>query len=118
ASGFGGVLGSVCAPWVSSPSKSSMMLFQMVAWAGSLTFLAIWGWRSSFSLAIVMATLSFTGALGNIEVSTYLMCYVDANMLARVTSISQLISFTAFAVGPMLGAVLIQLYGAQNAIFV
>jgi hypothetical protein len=117
ASGVGGLLGSMCAPWLPIPRKSSLVLLQMVAWAGVLVFLAVWGWRSFLCMAIVMAALSLTGALGNIEIDIYLVQRADENMLARATSIRRFISFSACAVGPMLGALLIQLYGAQNAVF-
>jgi hypothetical protein len=116
ASGVGGVLGSVWASWLPIPSRTSLVLLQMMTWVGALVFLAIWGWRSFLCMGIVMASLSLAGALGNIEIDTYLV-QRDENMLARATSIRRFVAFSAFAVGPMLGAVLFQLYGVQNAVF-
>lgn len=118
ASGVGGALGAMSAPWLRRPPKASLVLLQMLAWVAALVFLAVWGWRSFLCIAVVMAILSLAGALGNIEVDTHLVRSFDENMLARVTSFGRLIAYTASAVGPMLGGVLIQLCGTQNAIFV
>ncbi len=117
ASGIGGVLGSVSLPWLPTPPKASLVLVQMLAWVGALLYLAIWGWRSFVTMAIVMATLSLAGALGNIEIGTYLVQFVDKNMLARAASIGRLIALSAAAVGPMLGGILLQFYGTRNAVF-
>jgi len=118
ASGGGGVLGSMLASRLPAPPKASLILVQMITWVVALAFLALLGWRSFPCMAIVMAVQSITGALGNIEIDTYINQNVDENMLGRVTSIGRLIAFSAFAVGPMLGGILVQLYGAQNAIIV
>jgi MFS family permease len=116
ASGAGGVLGSVAASRLPRPPKASLILVQMLAWAGTFAVLAASGGRSLLCLAIVMAALSVTGALGNIEIGTYLVRNVDENMLARVTSIGRLMTFSAVGGGPVLGGGLIQWYGAQHAV--
>ena len=117
ASGIGGVLGSVSLPWLPTPPKASLVLIQMFAWFGALLYLAIWGWRSFFAMAAVMAILSVAGALGNIEIGIYLVQFVDKSMLARAASVGRLIALSAAAVGPMLGGILLQLNGTQNAVF-
>jgi MFS family permease len=119
AGGGGGVLGAMIASrWPPQPKKLSLILIQMLIWAGALAFLTATGRRSLLMLAIVMAVLSLTGAFGNIEVGAYLMRNVDENMLARATSILRLMSFSTYAVGPILGGALIQWYGAQDAVLV
>lgn len=117
ASGIGGVLGSVSLPWLPTPSKASLVLVQMFAWFGALLCLAIWGWRSFFAMALVMAILSVAGALGNIEIGIYLVQHVEESIIARAASIGRLIALSAAAVGPMLGGILFQLYGMRNAVF-
>jgi predicted MFS family arabinose efflux permease len=118
ASGGGGALGAMVASRVPAPPKASLILFQMLAWVGAFAILVASNRRSFLCLAIVMATLSLTGALGNIEIGTYLIRNVDENMLARTTSIGRLMAFSAYAVGPVLGGVLIQWHGAQHAVLV
>jgi MFS family permease len=118
ASGAGGILGAVFAPRLRTPFKSSLVLFQVLAWSVALAFLATWGWRSFLCMAVVMALLSLTGALGNIEMDTYLVQAFDENMLARAISFGRLIAYTASAIGPMLGGMLIQFCGTQIAILV
>jgi predicted MFS family arabinose efflux permease len=115
-SGGGGVLGSMVAPRVPTPPQASLILIQLVAWAGAFAILVTSDRSSLLCLAFVMAALSLTGALGNIEISTYLMRNVDESMLARATSIGRLMAFSAYAVGPVLGGVLIQWHGAQDAV--
>jgi MFS family permease len=118
-----GVLGSIAASRLLTPLKASLILVrpslilvQMLAWVGAFAVLAKWGPRSLPCMAIVLATLSLTGALGNIEIGTYLIRNVRENMLARATSIGRLMAFSACAIGPMLGGVLIQWHGAQHAV--
>jgi predicted MFS family arabinose efflux permease len=118
ASGAGGILGAVSAPRLRTPFKSSLVLFQMLAWFVALAVLAAWGWGSSPCMAVVMALLSVTGALGNIELDTYLVKTFDENMLARAISFGRLIAYTASALGPMLGGMLIQFCNMQNAILI
>ena len=119
AGGGGGVLGAMIASrWPPQPKKISLILIQMIIWAVALAFLTMTNRRSLLLLAIVMAVLSLTGAFGNIEVGAYLIRNVDENMLARATSILRLMTFSTYAVGPVLGGMLIQGYGAQDAVHV
>lgn len=123
ASGIGGVLGALAAPRFRMPFPISLVLLQMLAWAVALMLLAIWGSLGAWGpwsfpcMAIVMAVQSLTGALANIEIDTYLVRSCDENMLARVTSFGRLMAFSASAVGPLLGGVLFEFYGARNAVF-
>jgi predicted MFS family arabinose efflux permease len=119
AGGGGGVLGAMIASrWPPQPKKISLVLIQMVIWAVAFALLVATDRRSLLLLAIVMAVLSLTGALGNIEIGTYLIRNVDENMVARATSILRLMSFSSYAVGPVLGGALIQSCGAQDAVLV
>lgn len=116
AAGGGGVLGAMIASrWPPQP-KASMILIQIIAWTVAFAILVVTDRRSLLFLAFVMAVLSLTGALGNIEIGTHLFRDVDENMHARATSILRLMTFSAYAVGPVLGGVLIQWYGPQHAV--
>jgi MFS family permease len=118
AGGGGGVLGAIIASrWPPQPKKISLILIQMLIWAVAFALLAATDRQQFLLLAIVMAVLSLSGALGNIEVGAYLIRNVHENMLARVTSILRLMNISAYAVGPVLGGALIQWYGAQDALF-
>jgi MFS family permease len=117
ASGAGGALASAAGsrlfPWKShSPLK-----IQMLIWTLTLFLLAISGGQSFIGLAITMAILGFTGALGNIAFDTFVTRYAAENMLARVMSVSRLSSFGALALGPLFGGVLVDHQGTQGAIF-
>ena len=71
----------------------------------------------SFSrMAFVMAVLGFGGALGNVELGTYLMQNAPKSMLARVTSTGRLLSFGAAAIGPVLGGIAAQDFGIRTAV--
>jgi len=63
-----------------------------------------------------MVVLGFMGAMGNIEVGTYLVQNAE-DKLARVTSIGRLTSFSACAIGPILGGFLFQKYGLQDTVY-
>jgi MFS family permease len=116
-SGLGGVFGSLIASRLPAPSRRTWIQVQMQVWAVALAILAISGGVSVFWMGLVMTVLGFTGALGNIEVGTYLSHHVAENMLARVVSIRRLLSFTACAIGPVIGGVLYQCFGTQDAIY-
>jgi MFS family permease len=111
ASGAGGALGSVAGPLLPAPRRRSRLQIQMCCWAVAFAFLLLSGGHFFAFMAVVTAFLSFTGALSNIEVDTYLIQNVDEAMLARVTSIGRLMSFGALAIGPMLGGILAQWCG-------
>jgi MFS family permease len=116
APGGGGAIGSCLASRLPAMSRNQSLRIQMCVWCVMMAALAIAGGPSFGWMAAVMIVLGFTGALGNVEVGTYLMQNVAHTMLARVTSIGRLMSFGACAIGPVLGGALFQHYGAEKAI--
>jgi ribonuclease HI len=117
ASGFGGLLGSVAASRLLTRVGYSWIKLQALTWCGGFLVLAMSAGRQFLLLAIVMAILGLSGALGNIEVDVYLMKHVKPDMLARVTSISRLTSLSGCAVGPAVGGILAQELGIPLALF-
>jgi len=116
ASGAGGAVGSICTRFLPGWIKGVVWLpVQMLAWSVALASLTIAGGLSSSCSAIAMLVLGFTGAIGNIEFGTYLVANVGDDMLARVTSIGQMLAIGASALGPVLGGAAIQKYGGQRA---
>ena len=117
ASGVGGALGAMVAQGLRARAKYPWIHIQAWVWGVVFAFLAVWGSQSFLLMAIAMAILGFSGALGNIELSTYLIENVAGDMLGRATSLGCLMSFAACAAGPVLGGLLIQSYGGQSAVF-
>lgn len=115
-SGFGGALGSAIASRLRIPAAHSLIKFQMLVWGVVFFMLAISGGRSPLCMAAVMAVLGLMGAMGNIEVHTYLVQNAK-NTLARVTSIGRLTSFASCAMGPVIGGYLFQQSGVQGAVY-
>jgi len=116
ASGAGGALGSIASRRIPKVVRERWLLIQMGAWSVALGFLAMAGGLSVWGSAAAMFVLGFTGAIGNIEFGTYLVSNAADNMLARVTSIGQVLAIGACALGPVLGGAAIQSYGYQGAI--
>ena len=116
ASGLGGAAGSFVASRLPISATRSWIQVQMWFWVAAFAILAVSGGESPFWMGLTMAILGFTGAIGNIEVGTYLIEHVAENMLARVTSIGRLMSFSACAIGPICGGFLFQEYGIQNTV--
>lgn len=106
-SGLGGAVGAILASRLPEPTQRSWTLIRIFIWIVSAIVVVISG-ESFICLAFVMGALGFTGALGNIELGTYLMKNTPNGMLSCVTSIGKLISFGACAIGPVLGGVFIQ----------
>jgi MFS family permease len=117
ASGVGGALGSAAASRVLARVRFSWIKIQTLIWCAGFALLALPAGRQFLFVAIIMAILGFTGALGNIALNTHLMRNADKEMLARVTSVGRLMTFAACAIGPVLGGVLVQELGVQGAMF-
>jgi MFS family permease len=117
ASGLGGTLGSVAASRLLTRVGYSWIKLQALTWLIGFAVLAISAGRQFLLIAIVMAILGLTGALGNIELDVYFMQNVNQDMLARVTSVSRLASLSACALGPALGGVLVQVLGVPHALY-
>jgi MFS family permease len=96
--------------------KDSWLQAQMSVWSAAFIILAISDGQSLVYMGITMAALGFTGAISNIEFDTYLVKNVPENMLARVTSIERLVSFSACAIGPLAGGFLFEAYGARYGV--
>jgi MFS family permease len=115
-SGLGGALGSALASRLRLPATHSLIKLQMLVWCVVFFMLAISGGRSPVCMAASMATLGFMGAMGNIEVATYLVQNAN-DKIARVTSIGRLTSFAAAAIGPVIGGYFFQQWGVQGAVY-
>jgi len=115
ASGVGGALGSTVASRLLPKVRYPWIRIQAFIWFVGFGFIALPVGRHFLFIAITMAILGFTGALGNIALDTHLMRKVDKDMLARVTSVGRLASFAAAAIGPLLGGVLVQELGVPDA---
>jgi MFS family permease len=115
ASGVGGALGSVTASRLLARVNRYWIQIQAAIWVVGFSFLMYPAGRQFLFIAMIMAILGFTGALGNITLDTHLMQNVDKEMLARVTSVARLASFAACAIGPVIGGVLVQEFGVQHA---
>lgn len=115
ASGVGGALGSLMASRL-RPQVSHWTPIQTVIWFTGFSFLLFPAGRQFLFMAIIMAILGLAGALGNIALDTHVMQNADQEMLARVTSVGRLMSFTACSIGPVIGGILSQEFGNQRAI--
>ena len=117
ASGVGGALGSVVAPRLLPWVGSSWMWIQSAIWVTGFGFLLLSAGQHFLRTAVIMGILGLTGALGNIALDTHLMQSVGHELLARVTSVSRLATFTACAIGPITGGILVQEFGDHRAVF-
>jgi MFS family permease len=119
ASGVGGAVGSVGFKRISLRVRSCWLQMRMCAWAMALFFLAVSGGQSFFWMGVAMLVLGLTGSIGNITFASYLVHrFADENMLARVTSIGQVLAIGASALGPLLGGWAFQHWGIRGSIFV
>jgi MFS family permease len=108
ASGLGGAIGAALASRLREPTRSHWTFVRMGTWAVSAVALLASGGKSLIFLTFVVGALGFTGALGNVQLGTYLLHKAPREMLACVTSVGRLISFGACAIGPIIGGFLVQ----------
>lgn len=117
ASGVGGAVGSAAASWFFSRVRYALLHRQMWVWALALALLGVSGGQSLIGMALAMAALGFTGALGNVAVDTYLVRASGGKMFARLVSIDRVTSLCALALGPLAGGTVMQVLGMQRAIY-
>ena len=63
-----------------------------------------------------MFMFSVTGAIGNVEFTTYLNIKIEDNMLGKVSGIGYAMSIGACALGPVIGGYSVQNYGIKDAV--
>ena len=115
ASGAGGALGSAAASMLFRLVSHPPLRIQMWAWTAMFGLLALSGGQSVIVMAAAIAVLSFTGAMGNIALDTFVVQHAAETMLARVMSVERVASFAALAVGPALGGILYEQWGTRYA---
>ena len=127
-SGFGGVLGAmfgekvdkIIGTYLRFVRGRSRIKLQLCVWSAGLLVLAVSAsiapWRVP-CMSIVMAVFGFSGAMGNIEIETYMTRNVPPDMTARLTSILRLTSVFMFAVGPAIGGILAGVFGTGMAMW-
>ena len=118
ASGFGGLLGALVSRRSPSPWNKSPLKFQPLIWTIMLFSLVGLGPQMVPVMAVVMAVLGLAGAMGNVELDTYLLFRVPKAKFARVTSIELLLDYLAGSLGPALGGLLVESEGTEHSIWV
>lgn len=116
ASGAGGTLGSILAPRLPRRAASWWLQIHMWVLTIGLAFVVLSSGKPILMIAIPMVMLGFTGAIGNVAYGSYIVQKVNDGMLARVSSIGQVTSIGACAIGPLIGGVTVQRYGVEGAV--
>jgi len=88
----------------------------MCACSAALAVLVSTGGRSPVAAITVMAVFGFTGAIGNVTFTSYLVQTFPSSMLARVSSIGQALMIGAMGLGPVLGGTAADRCDAAKAI--
>ena len=125
-SGLGGVIGAMLGKSVDRLIGTNFRILhgrsrvkiQLCIWSAGLLFLAVFmaSWQV-LCMAIVMAIFGFAGAIGNIELETYINHHVPKEMTARLASIDRLTSLLMCAAGPAIGGLLAGCWGAPTAVW-
>ena len=123
-SGLGGVAGAMFGKPVDRFIGSSFRILygrsriklQLGIWSAGLFFLAVFmaSWQV-LCMTIVMTIFGFAGAIGNIELETYINHHVPKDMTARLASIDRLTSLLMCAAGPATGGLLVGYWGGPRA---
>lgn len=115
-SGLGGAAGSYCSRFMPDAIRTRWIPVQMMAWLVICSALALTGGRSAWWSGCTMFIFSVTGAIGNVEFSTYLNLKIHDNMLGKVSGIGYAMSIGACALGPVIGGYSAQQFGVQSAV--
>jgi hypothetical protein len=118
ASGLGGAIGSYCSKFVLVPRaiRRCWIPIQMGAWLAICSVLALAGGRSVWWIGCTMFIFSVTGAIGNVEFSTYLNIKIADHMLGKVSGIGYAMSIGACALGPVIGGYSVQKYDIKDSV--
>ena len=116
ASGAGGAMGAFVSKFLPDWLHGYWLSIQLVAWTVALGCLAEAGSLSTSWSVFTMFILGFTGAIGNISFGTYLVANTRDDMIARASSVGQLLSISASALGAVLGGAAIQDFGVPGAV--
>jgi len=116
ASGIGGAVGSFAASRLPVTARRRWVTAQMCAWWVAFGALVLVGRFSVPWAAMAMAVIGLTGALSNIEISTYEMKNVADGILARVNSFGRVVSYSGAALGSVIGGVLDQRFGLEKSV--
>jgi predicted MFS family arabinose efflux permease len=116
ASGAGGAIGALVGMRIKIAPGYSRIVLELVVRAVFLIVLSLVATSlRDWFMAVVMLMLSFTGAMSNIELDTYIARQAKKT-LARATSVGRLMSFGASAVGPAAGGLLAATLGTHGAV--
>lgn len=116
ASGLGGAIGSYCSKFVPCVIRQCWIPVQMGAWLATCSALVLAGGRSAWVSGCTMFIFSITGAIGNVEFSTYLNIRIADSMLGKVSGIGYAMSIGACAIGPIIGGCSVQRFGIRGAV--
>src|SRR6185437_2809215 len=118
ASGVGGLLGAAISQLSPRPRNKSPLKYQPLVWTLMLVLLAAMGGRMVLVMSVVMLVLGLAGAMGNVELDTYLLANMPEGKFARVTSYKLLLDFLAACLGPAFGGLLFVTLGTESSIIV
>jgi MFS family permease len=116
ASGLGGVVGSAVAGRMPGLIQRNWPQVQMGAFSAALAMLVAVGGRSPLAAITVVAVFGFTGAIGNVTFTSYLVQTFPSRMLGKVSSIGQVLTIGAMGLGPVVGGTAADRYDASKAI--
>jgi MFS family permease len=116
ASGIGGAAGSFAASRLPVTARRRWVTVQMCAWWVAFGALVAVGRFYVLWAAMAMAVIGLTGALSNIEITTYELQHVNDGILARVNSFGRIVSFSGAALGTVIGGVLDQRLGLEKSV--
>jgi MFS family permease len=108
ASGVGGALGGIISRKLPAGVKDCWLPIQMLSCMLVFSVLMHTGSLSVVYCGIAMFIFGLTGAVGNIAFGTYLVAEIPDNMIAKVTSLGQVVAIGACGLGPVVGGFLIQ----------
>jgi MFS family permease len=96
----------------------SRIKIQLCIWSVGLLFLTVFMefWQV-LCMAIVMTVFGFAGAIGNIELETYINRHVPEEMTGRLASIDRLTSLLMCGAGPAIGGMLVGNGSTRTAVW-
>jgi MFS-type transporter involved in bile tolerance (Atg22 family) len=117
ASGVGGAVGSFWSKTVLLFIRKRWLPVQMGTWFLVFLALAATHGTSAVCSAIAMFIMSVTGAIGNVEYTSYLKENIADDMIGKISGISYSMTIAACALGPVLGGYAVQESSVQVAVF-
>ena len=115
--GIGGLLGALSASFLRARIPAKLVVVG-VNWLWAVLLVPVVFATSPVALGVLYGAMVFLGPVWNVVLGTYQLSLVPERLLARVSSVGNLLAFGALPVGSLTAGLLLSSFGSRDTIVV